>query len=86
MRSQEIRNKYEIVISKIMERYNFLVNENETYQLMNQKIENEDIRRMLYQMRESIRQIYNDPILIENIEFCLGLKSKDKKKEGCVIQ
>lgn len=86
MRSQEIRKKYEIVISKIMERYNFLVNENETYQLMNQKIENEDIRRMLYQMRESIRQIYNDPILIENIEFCLGLKSKDKKKEGCVIQ
>lgn len=86
MKRQEIRKKYEIVISKIMERYNFLVNENETYQLMNQKIENEDIRRMLYQMRESIRQIYNDPILIENIEFCLGLKSKDKKKEGCVIQ
>lgn len=86
MRSQEIRNKYEIVISKIMERYNFLVNENETYQLMNQKIENEDIRRMLYQMRESIRQIYNDPTLIDSIEFCLGLKSKDKKKEGCVIQ
>lgn len=86
MRRQEIRKKYEIVISKIMERYNFLVNENEKYHLMNQKIENEDIRRMLYQMRESIRQIYNDQILIENIEFCLGLKSKDKKKEGCVIQ
>lgn len=86
MKRQEIRKKYEIVISKIMERYNFLVNENEKYHLMNQKIENEDIRRMLYQMRESIRQIYNDQILIENIEFCLGLKSKDKKKEGCVIQ
>lgn len=82
MRKIEIKRKYEAVITKIMERYNFLYLDNGKYKLMDQKIENEDIKNMLYQMRESIKQIYNDKNLLENINICLGLTNKS----DCIIQ
>lgn len=85
MRKIEIKRKYEAVITKIMERYNFLYLDNGKYKLMNQKIENEDIKNMLYQMRESIKQIYNDQNLLENINICLGLTNKSKEG-SCIIQ
>lgn len=95
MRRSDIKQKYEIINQKIMERYNFVVNENGVYQMLKQdqimkQIENnKDIKDMLYQMRLSVIEIYNDKKTIDIIEYCLGINNDKRKRKdsvGCIIQ